>query len=274
MKTLYVSDLDGTLLNEYAKLPPETIGIINNLVNNGMLFTYATARSFSSASVVTSGLDLRLPVAVLNGAYLVEPKTGEIKETVSFTKSERDFIVDTLIEHGHNPLVFACEDGKERVFWEASKESFGVLNFLASRQGDMRLCPVDSKKELKVGETVNILVISESEEIGVLANLFHNKGFLCYFQRDIYNQDEYWLEVFPENTGKGEAVKKLKELTRADKVICFGDGLNDIEMFEFCDESYATANAAQAIKNIATGIIGKSGDNAVAKWLLENVKME
>ena len=55
MKTLYVSDLDGTLLNSDTKLSDKTKKIINQLVKNGMNFTFATARSITSAYVVTSG---------------------------------------------------------------------------------------------------------------------------------------------------------------------------------------------------------------------------
>ena len=57
MKTMYVTDLDGTLLNTKDKINPESIRIINSLVEKGMLFTYATARSLSSASVVAKGLN-------------------------------------------------------------------------------------------------------------------------------------------------------------------------------------------------------------------------
>ena len=75
-RTLYVSDLDGTLLNKQDRINPESIRIINDLVSKGMLFTYATARSFSSASVVTRGLSTDIPVIVYNGAFILHPATG------------------------------------------------------------------------------------------------------------------------------------------------------------------------------------------------------
>ena len=55
-KTLYVTDLDGTLLNRQDRISPFSIETINKLVEKGMLFTYATARSLVSASVVTKWL--------------------------------------------------------------------------------------------------------------------------------------------------------------------------------------------------------------------------
>lgn len=63
-KILYVTDLDGTLLNRNERVSPDSIATINALVARGMLFTYATARSLVSASVVTGGLTADIPVIV------------------------------------------------------------------------------------------------------------------------------------------------------------------------------------------------------------------
>ena len=46
MKTLYVSDLDGTLLNSQQQTSTYTNQTIEKLVDQGMLFSYATARSY------------------------------------------------------------------------------------------------------------------------------------------------------------------------------------------------------------------------------------
>ena len=43
-KTLYVSDLDGTLLRRDQTVSPFTAETINTLTARGMLFSYATAR--------------------------------------------------------------------------------------------------------------------------------------------------------------------------------------------------------------------------------------
>ena len=51
--------------------------------------------------------------------------------------------------------------------------------------------------------------------------------------------------------------------------IALGDGFNDIPMFEASDEAYATADACEALKGIATGVIGKHDEDCVAKWLAQ-----
>ena len=78
MKTLYVTDLDGTLLNSKDEISEYSMSIINELVDKGMNFTYATARSLSSASIVSKGLSTKMPVIVYNGAFIIEAGSGEI----------------------------------------------------------------------------------------------------------------------------------------------------------------------------------------------------
>ena len=59
-RILYVSDLDGTLLNENQEVSPYTARVINRMVETGGLFSYATARSFVTASKATAGVTARL----------------------------------------------------------------------------------------------------------------------------------------------------------------------------------------------------------------------
>ena len=73
-KTLYVSDLDGTLMRNNEQLSEYTVRTINELVEQGLSFTYATARSIESARPIAGGLKLKLPVITRNGAVLADNK--------------------------------------------------------------------------------------------------------------------------------------------------------------------------------------------------------
>ena len=58
MKTLYVTDLDGTLLEPDKSIKPENLKLINQLIDEDVNITYATARSLITAKQVISFLSL------------------------------------------------------------------------------------------------------------------------------------------------------------------------------------------------------------------------
>ena len=108
MKTLYLSDLDGTLLTPEAALSPFTAETLRRLLGAGMAFSYATARSFSTAKKVTAALKgARLPVIVYNGAAIVEAESGAVLDAVYFTPAETAFIRGVLEAAGLRPMVYS-----------------------------------------------------------------------------------------------------------------------------------------------------------------------
>ena len=71
----------------------------------------------------------------------------------------------------------------------------------------------------------------------------------------------------PENASKAHGMQKVKELIGCDRVVVFGDALNDLPMFEAADEAYAVSNAAEQLKKVATDVIGSNEQDGVARWL-------
>lgn len=71
----------------------------------------------------------------------------------------------------------------------------------------------------------------------------------------------------PLEASKSNAIKQLRTMLDCKKLIVFGDGKNDIDMFQMADESYAVANAHEDLKKYATEVILSNDDDGVAKWL-------
>ncbi len=69
------------------------------------------------------------------------------------------------------------------------------------------------------------------------------------------------LFLMPLNASKAKAIKQLQSLLKCEKLVAFGDGKNDIDMFELADESFAVQNAHEDLKRIATGIISSNDED-------------
>lgn len=271
MKTLYVSDLDGTLLNNNARLSPFAIETINGLVRRGVAFTFATARSFTSAKIVTQGLALSLPVVTFNGAFMVEPSTGEILDRRLLTAQQRAFSHRLASERGLAPLVYSFIEGRERVSYLNYRNDAWLLNYLSTHVGDPRMRPVSTINELFVGDVFYMSYIGEKCEMQPLQLFFReDDGFCVNFQEDTYTKDEYWLEVFGSEATKAAGVLRLKRRLNAERLVCFGDNLNDMSMFGVSDECYAVENARDPLKELATAVIASNQGDGVPRWLLEN----
>lgn len=270
-KVLYVTDLDGTLLNKQDSISPFSIQTINNLVNQGMLFTYATARSLVSASKVTKGLSTNIPIIAYNGAFIFQPSTGEILSKEDFTEEERIRVKGVLNEHHISPLAYSFIDGIEKVSWIPQYENEGIRRYLSMRQGDKRFRAIADIETLYEGDMFYFTCIGEKDELQPIYDIFSKDSrYRCTMQQELY-RPEYWCEIMPAMATKANAIRKLKNMWGCTKVISFGDAINDIPMFEISDACYAVANAVDELKAVATGIIESNEDDGVAKWLARSV---
>ena len=232
MKTLYVSDLDGTLLRKNETLSTYTIKTINTLTASGMLFSYATARSLNTAKKVTEGLNTHFPLIIYNGAFVKDNITEEILIANYFEEDVYEVLKD-LFAHEIYPIIYSYQNNIEKFSYIPEKATSGMQAFLNSRRGDKRTNIVTAESELMDG------------------NLFYIT----------------WLEIMPQKASKAQAALQLKQKLECDRLVVFGDGKNDIDMFEIADEAYAVENAVSELKVVATGIIESNENDGVAKYL-------
>ena len=267
MSTLYVSDLDGTLLRSNETTSEYTNYVINSLVDKGMIFSYATARSLITAKKVTKGIKAKIPLIVYNGTFIIDNITEEILIANYFDDSVYSVLED-LFYHNVYPIVYAYIDGKEKFSFVPELCTNGMKMFLESRKGDIRTNSVNSLHKLKEGNIFYITCIDEPEKLKPLYDKYKDK-FHCVYDTDIYTKEQ-WLEIMPLEASKSNAIKQLQALLNCEKLIVFGDGKNDIDMFQIADESYAVTNAHEDLKKYATEVILSNDEDGVAKWLENN----
>ena len=267
MKTLYVSDLDGTLLRKNETLSTYTIKTINTLTASGMLFSYATARSLNTAKKVTEGLNTHFPLIIYNGAFVKDNITEEILIANYFEEDVYEVLKD-LFAHEIYPIIYSYQNNIEKFSYIPKKATSGMQAFLNSRRGDKRTNIVTAESELMDGNLFYITCIDKPEKLEPFYHKYKNKYHVVY-QKDIYT-GEQWLEIMPFAASKANAIKQLQELLECDRVVAFGDGRNDIDMFELADESYAVQNADEQLKRYATSVISSNDEDGVAHWLEDN----
>ena len=267
MKILYVSDLDGTLLNSKQHTSSYTNQVINQLVDEGMLFSYATARSYYSAKPATKGLTAKIPLILYNGAFVIDNQSQEILVSNFFLKEEVNDLTQYFNQKNFYPIVYAFINAQEKFSYIPNRSTKQQLDFISTRN-DKRKNPIENN--LFQGDVFYVSCIASKKQ---LEGFYHDLKdyYQCLFSKDIYSQD-WWLEILPKKATKAHAILQLKEYLNCDKVVVFGDGLNDLSMFEIADESYAVENACRELKEKATGVIGHHDQESVAQYLKENYK--
>ena len=269
-RTLYVSDLDGTLLLPSQVLSDFTAQTINRLVAEGMLFSYATARSIVTAAVVTAGISVSIPIITNNGVFIKDNRSGKNIHANYFSPEEAREICSAHNKLGLYPIVYSQRPEGEKFTYCLHLINPETRAFLDTRRGDIRDNPIDEPERQCEGGVFYFRATGDSVKLRGLYERFKGR-FYCVFIKDIYD-NEYWLEIMPMAASKANAVLELKRILGCDRVVCFGDAENDIPMFHIADECYAMENAVPELKAIATGVIGSNAEDGVAKWLLENYK--
>lgn len=269
MRTLYVTDLDGTLLRSDETISEYSKQVINGLAGQGILFSYATARSYVTSVKVTRGLTARIPLIVYNGAFVIDNVSGRILLSNYFGPEGRELLAD-LLSKKIFPIVYAMVDGVEHFSYVKGRCSKEMLEFLSTRRGDRRERPVNRAEELFEGDLFYITCIDAEEKLEPLFHQ-HKDGYHTVYQRDLYTHAQ-WLEFMPLSTSKSNAIQRLQAFLKCDKLVVFGDGRNDIDMFQMADECYAVNNAVDELKQMATAVIGSNDEDGVARWLSEHAE--
>ncbi len=266
--TLYVSDLDGTLLGETPELPEGAAALLNEMLDAGLPFTVATARSWASAGPIVRALHLKYPVVAYNGAFLVDPTTGKDIDRCLFDEAQRRKVADVFLDAGLSPMVYAQIDGQQKVSWLRTKIHAGIEKYARDRAGDPRLRPVETMEELLQGEVFYLSAFAQRETLLPLEPKARALDFAhVSFTSDAYDPDYDWLEISRFDATKATGVDKLRALTGIPRIVCFGDNLNDLPMFRVADECYAVANAREELKAAASGVIGSNVEMGVPRFL-------
>lgn len=78
------------------------------------------------------------------------------------------------------------------------------------------------------------------------------------------------LDIVPADSGKGAGVKKVLEYYHLDRseALAFGDGNNDIEMFQAVGTGVAMENASDSLKAVADDVCGHVAEDGIYHYCI------
>lgn len=266
-RTLYISDLDGTLLSPEPAVTEKTAEIINGLTAKGMNFTFATARSIYSAIPITAALDINVPCILMNGVSIYDIKNECYIKNEFIESADSAAVLSAFARHGVQCFMYRID--KEILTCYYSELTSKVMrSFAEVRKNNYKKPFVQCRLEDHADEyTVYFTTTGPYEELyPVKEEVEKIKGVDHAFYLDVYN-NSWYLEVFSHKASKANGLAFLRERYGFDEIAAFGDNLNDLPMFAQADLKIAVGNAREEVKEEADIIIGTNSEDGVANWL-------
>lgn len=273
-RTLYVSDLDDTLLGADGALSDSAREVLARLLAEGTAFTVATARSPHRTFAALDGLALSVPLVTYSGATAVDPADRSNLWWEHFDERALKPLVGAALAAGVTPLVFWLDGDDDKVSWVRGAETSGVDTFLEARPGDPRLAPVDGWDEVDHDTGFFVSIRGEYPVVRRLSRMIRaiSWGTGCSLALSGSRESGVGvLDVTPSGATKGTGIRRIAEDHGFTRVVAFGDGTNDLPLFAEADESYATASAPDEVKAAATAVLDDRED-AVVHFLAEHAQ--
>lgn len=273
MSKLFITDLDGTLLNSQIALSDYTTDTLNYLIENGMSISYSTARSHFTSSTILSEVNFTLPCIVYNGVFIIDYTSKEIIHKNMLSMDIYDGIINKCREFKLSPLVFGLNEyGEEKLIY-SNLDNIAQRQFIDERleRKDKRVAHIDENENIVEAMSINLLYPLETlKEFETYFRVKYGDTISIQLTKDIYCDGYYSLEFYNPNANKGSMLKFLADYLGYDTedIIVFGDQDNDIDMFKIAGTGVAVENASEELKSFSSEIIGTNDYDSVAKYIL------
>lgn len=251
MKKYVFFDIDGTLLPEGEQvIPEENINAIKKLQEKGIEPFICTGRSYHNAKkfIEQSGVK---SFVVSNGQEV----NIEGKEIYSYDMNpeERREIIEELEKSGTN-WGYETRHGVFLNEMEGVEEVYNLL-----KEYGVNDISIDSSHLAK--GIKQMWAFGEKEKLDELEYKIQDKF-------KFFRWSPYSIEIVSLNESKGKGIIKVVE-TCSDDVISygFGDGFNDVEMFEIVNISVAMGNARTEIKAVANFVTDRCTHSGIPNAL-------
>lgn len=273
--TLYVTDLDGTLLDTESRVSERSAHIISDLVYDGAMITVATARTPATVEELLRDTHTELPAIVLTGAAMWDRDRRRYRYPLFLDEGDAAAVLDEFRRADVHPFIYTLRsDGVLHVYHNGPMVK-PAEEFMRERSNlELKKFHIDDptvEKAAAVPSTVLYFAMGKAERVYPLAERLRGRvNCAVYAYLDIFNPDVAVIEVFGANVSKASAIKQLAKRIGAKRIMVFGDSTNDLPMMEIADVGIAVENAIAEVKRAADLVIGRNTSDAVARFIADD----
>ena len=141
MKTLYVSDLDGTLFNKKKKISPYSADVINQCIKKGMDFTIATARMPYGCDYRLKDIQMKTPGILTNGVFIYEFSKQEFCFTETIETAAAKTGVQVIRDAGLSCFVYLFKAGTISIYYNDKSLEEQTQYYSMEQGGACLSCP-------------------------------------------------------------------------------------------------------------------------------------
>lgn len=272
MTTLYATDLDGTLLGADARISDYSARLFRQLTAQGALITFVTARTPATIEPILARAMPRVPGVAMTGSTIWNPATKSYDAVDYLAPDHTAAIKRICTAVGVDPFVYTLSPGSNHLIAYHANPALSELEhkFVTERTiNDLKVFKIgqDSPADTE-SDTVLFFAMGDPGAINAAADAIRvSTGCYASCYPDTYHPGLALLEVFAPQVSKAYGLKRLKERLGADRVVAFGDNLNDIPMLQCADLAVAVENAAPQVKDAAHIIIGPNTADSVMNYI-------
>ena len=252
---LFVSDVDGTLVDKHKKLTPATIDAVARLRAAGIAFTIISARPRSGVMPIADALAIDGPIAAFNGGTIFR-RDGWVGEQHLIPAEVARGVLDLARDASVDLWVFADDR------WYASTDQGTHVGSERIASNEAPIVRTDFADLLDRADKISFV----SDEPAVLADLMVRSKAAYGDRATIMQSQTYYLDVTATQANKGAGIEALAAAIGVPltDTAAIGDQHNDVPMLERAALSIAMGNAPEAVKEVAHEVTDANDADGVA----------
>lgn len=280
MATLFVSDLDGTLLGPDRKVSAVSVNLINEAISAGAMFSVATARTPATVAPLLDDIESPLPLIVMTGAAIWDREQNRYIHAYFHREKTAQYLADLYRRHGLSAFVYILGNDNVIHIYHIGEMSELEREFMEERiQTPYKNFHILDKEEGELPKNLNRVLLFYSmrptEEVRrVYDEIKDSDDLRAVFYHDMYGDKIALMEVFGPEASKANAVRQLADMVGADRIVAYGDNVNDIPILEIADDPVVVENAVEAARLVAGRVIGSNSEDSVAKDIKKQTKIQ